>query len=77
MPRAEPLYLDTIEVARQKLGLAHPTTQSYIQNLTGFYQQVGQPAKAEPFHRELADFAKKHAGADSPQYARQLAGLGS
>jgi hypothetical protein len=37
---------------------------------------MGQPAKAEPLLRELADFWKQKAGADSPQFASELATLG-
>src|SRR5207302_561833 len=32
--------------------------------------------KAEPLYSELAEFCKQQAGADSPQYAAQLAMLG-
>ena len=34
------------------------------------------PEKAEPLWRELAAFWREKAGADSPQYAGQLAALG-
>jgi tetratricopeptide (TPR) repeat protein len=75
--RAEPLLREAVAGARRKLTLAHPRTQDYMRNLTDFYQRIGQPAKAEPLCHELAEFCKQQAGADSPQYAAQLAALGT
>ena len=37
---------------------------------------MGQPDQGEPLLRELADFWKQKAGADSPQYASKLTALG-
>jgi hypothetical protein len=61
---------------RCTISLAHQNTKTSIRNLTTCYERMGQPARAEPLHRELADFWKQQAGADSPQYAGQLAALG-
>jgi serine/threonine-protein kinase len=74
---AEPLHRKAVEGARARLGLAHPNTQLYIRNLIACYEKMGRPVQGEPLLCELADFWKQKAGADSPQYAGQLAALGS
>jgi serine/threonine protein kinase/lipopolysaccharide biosynthesis regulator YciM len=73
---AEPLFREAVEGTRKKLGLAHPTTQSAVTGLVICYEKMGQPAKGEPLLRENADFWKQQAGADSLQYAGDLALLG-
>jgi hypothetical protein len=74
--RAEPLFREAVAGARTKLGLAHPHTQLFVRNLADCYEKLGQPAQAEPLLRELADFWKQKTGADSLQYAGELAILG-
>jgi non-specific serine/threonine protein kinase/serine/threonine-protein kinase len=75
--RAEELFREAAEGARRILGIAHPKTQNYVGNLAALYdQQMHEHAKAEPLLRELADLAKKQAGASSPAYSQWLASLG-
>ena len=59
-----------------RLGRDHPLTQHGVQTALSIYVLARTPAKAEPLLRDLADFAKRKDGADSPQYAGQLAALG-
>ena len=47
-----------------------------MNNLATAYQAAGKFDRALPLLRELADFWKRKAGADSPQYAAALASLG-
>jgi hypothetical protein len=75
--QAEPLYRDAAEGARQKLTIAHPNAQAFVRGLSDCYEEMGQPALGEPLLRELADYWKQKAGADSAQYAGQLASIGA
>jgi tetratricopeptide (TPR) repeat protein len=74
--RAEPLFREASEAARKKLGITHDDTQRFVLGLISCYDSMKAPAKAEPLLRELADFLKQKFGADSPQYAGELAVLG-
>jgi serine/threonine protein kinase/lipopolysaccharide biosynthesis regulator YciM len=74
--RAEPLFREAVEGGRRTLGLAHPSTQTFIRNRVDCYEKMGQPGRGEPLLRELADFWKNKAGAGSPEYAAELSDLG-
>jgi hypothetical protein len=50
--------------------------QSYRRDLVHCYTKLLQPEKAGPILRELSEYWREAAGADSPQYAGQLASLG-
>jgi eukaryotic-like serine/threonine-protein kinase len=60
----------------KKVGLANAITQEIIRNLGNVHGTLGTPAAAEPLLRELAEFQKQKAGADSAPYAIELMFLG-
>jgi tetratricopeptide (TPR) repeat protein len=74
--KAEPLFRQAVDGMRKKVGLAHPNTQLSISHLIDCYDSMKAPEKAEPLLRELAEFWKEKAGADSLPFAEQLAVLG-
>jgi tetratricopeptide (TPR) repeat protein len=73
---ATDMFRKTVTEATRKLGFAHSHTQIYVRNLADCYAKAGQPENAEPLWRQLAEFWKEKAGAESPQYARELNSLG-
>jgi|GEM_PF-1099764 len=73
---AETLLLDAFESARDRFGLADRRTQTYVRDLADCYAEMKQPEKAEPIWRGLMAFWKQKEGADSPEYAEELANLG-
>jgi hypothetical protein len=75
--RAEPLFREIVETIRKQYRRADP--RSHGNDVTSWcecLEQMQQAPRAEAIRRELADFWKQKAGADSPQYAGELAGLG-
>jgi serine/threonine protein kinase/tetratricopeptide (TPR) repeat protein len=77
LDRAVPLFETAVGGWRRNFGLRHPRTRSFIAALADCHERMKNPAQAEPLRRELADFARQQAGADSLQYAGHLALLGS
>ena len=69
------MFREAVDGAQKKLGLTHPNTQLFIRNLIDCYDRMRAPEKAEPLLRELAEFCKEQAGADSLPFAGQLAVL--
>src|SRR5262249_33726875 len=74
--RALPLFEAAASGARRKMGLADPSTQYFVRNLGELYCQLKTPATGEPLLRELVEFQKQKAGADSLPYAAELISLG-
>ncbi len=73
---ALPLFLAAAAGARKVWGPKHASTHTILLNLAGCHERLGEHAKAEPLYREMAEFWKQQAGADSQQYAAALSGLG-
>jgi tetratricopeptide (TPR) repeat protein len=72
---AEPLFAEATAGYRATLGYADPTTQVCLNALLDCYSDLKQPKKAEPIWRESVAFSKEKSGADSSEYAAQLAML--
>ena len=70
------MFRQAVDGLRNKVGLNHANTQTAIRNLVDCYDCLKAPEKAEPLLRELAEFWKDKAGADSLPFAGQLASLG-
>jgi eukaryotic-like serine/threonine-protein kinase len=51
--QAEPLFREVVAGSQLKLGLAHHDTQDRIRHLILCYQQMGKPARAEAWRKEL------------------------
>ena len=52
--KAEPLLVEAVERAREKLTIRHPYTRQFIENLAGLREKQGKPELAELLRRELA-----------------------
>jgi serine/threonine protein kinase/lipopolysaccharide biosynthesis regulator YciM len=77
-PRDAAAVLDEwLPRGRARLGPGDPVTQFGVQTALTVYERAGTPARSEPLLRDLADLARRQAGADSGAYAGQLALLGS
>jgi eukaryotic-like serine/threonine-protein kinase len=74
--KAEPL-IRMGAASRQGSRIDHPMTLWFLRQLIVSHQRKGERDQAEPLLRELAERWKKHAGADSSQYALVLSELGS
>jgi tetratricopeptide (TPR) repeat protein len=71
------LYKESLDAHTAKLGANNRSTLSTKNGLAGLYREEGKYDRAETLFHELADSWKQKDGADSPQYANQLSGLGS
>jgi serine/threonine protein kinase/tetratricopeptide (TPR) repeat protein len=76
LAEAEPLFVEALTRGRRVHTLAHPHTQGYLRNLADCYVRMQAPEKAEPLYRELVEFLKGSAGAESVEYAGELSLLG-
>jgi serine/threonine protein kinase/tetratricopeptide (TPR) repeat protein len=74
---AERLIDEWLPRVRTNLGLGHPLTQFGMESALSIFEHAGKPQKGLPLRRELAEFWKVTAGADSREYAAQLAFLGT
>jgi tetratricopeptide (TPR) repeat protein len=61
-----PLYEETLEKRKAKLGPDHPHTLISMNNLASAYQDSGQLAKAMPLYEETLEKRKAKLGPDHP-----------
>jgi serine/threonine protein kinase len=76
LPDAVKVVDEWLPRVKNKLGLRHPKSPFLVSTALDIYERAKMPAKAEPMLREVMEFVKKQAGADSLPYAGQLAQLG-
>jgi len=57
------------------LGPEHPNTATYLNNLAGFYEQIGDYAKAKPLYEQALEIRKKVLGPEHPDTAASLNNL--
>jgi hypothetical protein len=62
---------------RKKFGLQYVSTNENIRSLIACHERLGQYDRAEPLHRELADYWKRQFGPNIPAYSLHLASLGN
>jgi len=73
--KAEPLYLQTLDIVKKALGEEHPNYASTLNNLAGLYKATGEYAKAEPLYLHARDIRRKALGEKHPDYAINLSDL--
>ena len=49
--RAEPMYVEALDIRRRVLGADPPDTATSINNLAGLYESMGEYARAAPLLR--------------------------
>ena|ERR1700680_4968344 len=80
--KAEPLYLQALEIEKKVLGPEHPNVARELNNLALLYDAQGQYAKAEPLYRQALAILQKVLPANPDlatlleNYANCLAKLG-
>jgi CHAT domain-containing protein len=73
--KAEPLYLEALQIRQKVLGLEHPDTANSLNNLGALYWAMGEYAKAEPLYLEALRIQQKVLGPEHPDTARSLNNL--
>ncbi|HQU85733.1 MAG TPA: CHAT domain-containing protein, partial [Pyrinomonadaceae bacterium] len=73
--RAEPLFLQTVEIMEKAVGKNHGDYASAIYNLARFYTDKGEFEKAEPLYRNALEIAEKLYAAPHPDVISYLNGL--
>ncbi len=73
--KAEPLYLEAIEVTERVLGKDHPSYATSFNNLAMLYKSMGEYGKAEPLYLEAMEITERVLGKDHPSYAINLNNL--
>ena len=83
--RSSPIYLKNQEVAKLKetikerevsLGVEHPDTLGYVNNLGFLLQAQGKLAEAEPFCRRALEGRERTLGRDHPNTLQSVNNLG-
>ena len=73
--RAEPLYIQCIEIEKKVLGEEHPDYGTTINNLALLYESMGDYARAEPLLIQCKKIRQKVLGEEHPDYATSLNNL--
>lgn len=73
--KAEPLYLEALEVLREILGDRHRDYALSLRNLAAMYESLGRYDQAEPLHLEAVGVWKALLGDRHPNYATSLSSL--
>ena len=75
--KAEPLYLQALELRKSLLGDRHPDVASSLNNLASLYQEQGRYEKAEPLYLQALELRKLLLGNRHPDVATSLDNLAS
>jgi tetratricopeptide (TPR) repeat protein len=73
--KAEPLYLDSLEILKAKLGKDHLHVAVPLNNLASLYQRMGRYAKAEPLYRRSLGILEARLGEEHHAVAQSLNNL--
>ncbi|NCQ33234.1 MAG: tetratricopeptide repeat protein, partial [Armatimonadetes bacterium] len=73
--KAEPLYVQAMEILRKVLGEEHPHYAVSLNNLARLYDSLGQYEKAEPLYVQAMEIRRKVLGEEHPHYATSLNNL--
>jgi CHAT domain-containing protein/Tfp pilus assembly protein PilF len=73
--KAEPLYVQAMEIRRGSVGEEHPRYATSLNNLASLYQSMGEYAKAELLYVQALKIRKRVLGEEHPDYARSLNNL--
>jgi Flp pilus assembly protein TadD len=72
---AEPLFLQSLEISKRKLGTVYPYVISILNNLALLYKSKSQYSKAEALLKECLEIRKCQLGVDHPSVATSLNNL--
>ncbi len=73
--KAEPLYIEGINIKEKVLGKEHPSYATSLNNLALLYKSLGLYAKAEPLYIEAKNIREIVLGKEHPSYASSLNNL--
>ena len=63
---AEPLYRESLEVARRRLNMEHPLVASALSNLAKLLLDMGDHEAAEPLFREALETSRRLRATNTP-----------
>ncbi|MEI6050974.1 MAG: tetratricopeptide repeat protein, partial [Bacteroidota bacterium] len=72
---AEPLMKEAMRIAKESLGVNHPSYGIDLNNLAQLYQSMGRYEQAEPLMKEAIRVAKESLGVNHPSYGIDLNNL--
>ncbi len=75
--KAEPLYLQAMQIIKNTLGENHTGYAKTLNCLAKLYQDMENYAKAEPLFLQLIEIDKNNLGENDPDYANSLTSLGN
>jgi len=70
--KAEPLYIEVMNIRKKLLGEEHPSYANSLNKLALLYVDMGNYVKAEPLHTDAMNIRKKVLGKEHPDYANSL-----
>lgn len=70
--KAEPLFIEDLNINKKVGGQEHPDYTQSLNNLARLYLYMGYYSKAEPLFAEALNINKKNLGQDHPTYAASL-----
>jgi tetratricopeptide (TPR) repeat protein len=73
--KAEPLYVEALELTKRILGENHPDITAILNNLGDLYEAQGRYHKAEKFLTQALELTKQLLGNDHPDVATSLESL--
>jgi tetratricopeptide (TPR) repeat protein len=73
--KAEPLFVQSIEIMEHQLGLDHPSVATSLNNLAALYESQGRYSEAEPLFVRSLEINEQQLGADHPSVATSLNNL--
>jgi hypothetical protein len=74
--RAEPLFVQALEIQKKALGEAHPDYAAILDDLASLYASQGHQVRAESLFGQSLEIRKKALGKTHPDYAESLNNLG-
>jgi tetratricopeptide (TPR) repeat protein len=72
LAEALPLYEQTLELRKAKLGPEHPDTLTSMSNLAVAYQTAGRLAEALPLYEQTLELRKAKLGPEHPETLRSM-----
>ena len=73
--KAEPLYLQSLEIRKSQLGADHPYFATSLNNLAELYESQGRYNEAETLYLQSLEIKKSQLRADHPDFATSLNNL--
>ena len=73
--KAEPLFIQALEMGRKLLGNEHPDVATSLNNLAQLYQSQGRYEEAEPYLVQALEMSCRLLGSEHPAVAKSLNNL--